>query len=360
QFSYKNSEVKFYDLVQQFWQPYGGNVQIPGCDFYMLSDGTWYDKFHQIFPFPYYEFFVTTAPSTFYASGSAVTPASQSVGITGFTQGVPQIVARKNPLPRLSPQADGTLQIDTSLWDSLTPFFMNLEELSGIEQSISFDSAEVRNFYLLNPTNMLALFGVSNGNNSPWVFSYAGLADAASIHRYGYLPQISELHWWADPTGSQAQNAYENGISPTDWNNLVEILNYQQASYFEPTPLMAKGSITFRLRPDIFIGSKFLFSPWKQQDTWEFYVEGVSHNYVFGGQSTTTLQLSRGLPSSVYQNSNLLTAIHQGNAQRINGTYTKGIPSSLGNYLQPVNFQTAKSVLSDVAQLFNAPQYRNQ
>ena len=359
QFTYKTSFLKFYDMTQQYWQPYGGDVSIPMADYFMLSDGTWFDKFNQVFPFPYYEFFVTTAPQTYYASGTAagLTDATQSVSIPGFSSAYPQVVARVNPVPKLVPQSNGSLSIDDSAWQKLPTFYLDAQDYSGIQSNMAFNESEVRNFYVMNPTNMLATYGVNNGNNSPWVFSFAALADVASIHRYGYRPEISEIHWFADMTGAQAQTAAANGVGINDFGALVSQLTYHLASYFEPTPLMATGSVTTRLRPDVFIGGRFEFSPWKQQESWLFYIEGVQHNFNFGGQSTTTLTLSRGLPSSVYSDAALLTAMHQGNAQRINGAYEIGTPAGLGEALTPVNYQTATSVLGNIANLFAAPQY---
>ena len=100
--------------------------------------------------------------------------------------------------------------------------------------------------------------------------------------------------------------------------------------YYEATPLMARAAPTTWLRPDIEIGSKFTYAPFRDGVNWDFYIEKVMHSYVFGGPSKTQLTLSRGLPSSIYNDSSstgLLYNIHIGNAQRVGGVYKIGLPS---------------------------------
>lgn len=373
-FNYKGSRVKFYDIVSQYWEAYDSEVQVPMADYFMLSNGSWLQKFMTVFPFPWYEFFVTTAPYNYYdsnipppsssiASGGTIqVPASIGFDLPGFSAVAPQIVARVNPLPWTQPTeavSNGTnmppLNMDQNRWNALPTFTTN--EINGIEHSLMFSANEVRNFYVINPIWLTQELGNSNGSNSPFMYTFAAFVDVASIHRYGYAPNIMETEWFSDPDGAQARALVSSGVPPDQFEQLVAQLALRQSSYYEPTPLMAKGAITMRLRPDILIGTRFIYSPFKNIEPWEFYVEGVSHNFVFGEQSTTTLTLARGLPSSVYSNAPLLQAIHTGNAERINGIYTQGNVSGLGTGLTPVNYQTAQAILGNIAGQFNQAQY---
>ena len=367
-FPYNGGRVSFYDMVAQFWEPYDSNIEIPFADYFMLSEGSWQQKFMKVFPFPFYEFFVTTCPKGYYPGTALpspnVIPATTYLNLPGFPDSSPQIVARVNPLPWTRPtQAasnSGTfpqVEWDQSYWLNLPVYTTN--ENSGIENRIYFDDSEVRNFYVINPVQLSALFGQSNSSNSPFIYTFASFADVASIHRYGYRPQIQDIEWFYDSAGQYAQSLAAGGGTPEDFQTFVQQLALRQTSYFEPTPNMAKGQITMRLRPDIFPGTTFEFTPYKNQELWKFYIEGVSHRFTFGGMSTTTLTLSRGLPNAVYADSNLMIALSTGNAQRKDGVYQAGLPSGLGPPLTPVNYQNivGQGLIGDIAQIFNKAQY---
>ena len=55
--------------------------------------------------------------------------------------------------------------------------------------------------------------------------------------------------------------------------------------------------------PDVIPGFRFRCFPFKNTEEYEFYIEGVTHNYVFGGPSFTVVELSRGLRTTDYGNS---------------------------------------------------------
>lgn len=374
-FSYQNSRVKFYDMVSQYWEAYDSSVTIAFADYFMMSSGSWQQKFMTVFPFPWYEFFVTTAPAGYYdshispstasiASGGSITvPAKDLFGLPGFSPVNPQIVARVNPLPWTQPTSPNSnsallpkINMNQDRWNALPTFVT--EETSGIEHSFNFSTDEVRNFYVINPIWLTQQLGASNASNSPFIYTFAAFVDTGSIHRYGYAPNIVDTEWFSDPSGAQARALAAAGNSLENFQQLVAELALRQSSYYEPTPLMAKGNITMRLRPDILIGTRFIYNLFKNPEPWQFYVEGVDHDFVFGEQSTTTLTLSRGLPSTVYANSTLLEAIHTGNAERLNGQYVQGNVSGLGTGLLPVNYASIQQgVLGNIASQFNQAQY---
>jgi len=114
------------------------------------------------------------------------------------------------------------------------------------------------------------------------------------------------------------------------------------------------------LMPDLPIGTRFRYSPHKDGLPWDFYIEGIQHHFVFGWLSTTTLTLSRGLPSSIYASASsdgLLQAIHVGNAMRHNGLYEVGLPPDtapgLTTFGPPESIQT---LMGRLANIFVTPQ----
>jgi hypothetical protein len=73
---------------------------------------------------------------------------------------------------------------------------------------------------------------------------------------------------------------------------------------------------------------------------------------MFGGQSTTTLGLARGLPASVYDDNELLLALLQGKGSKVDGTYAVN-GSATG--LRPFNLNTASADLESLSNAFNTP-----
>lgn len=351
-FAYQGSRVSFFDLVSTYFQPYDLNIQIPFGDNFMSADGTWIDKFTQIFPFPWYEFFVVTAPNGAYPGGLANVPIELSA--PGFLPASPQLVARMNPLPwaKNFGSADSLdLQMQFTKWDELPEFQLDVPPIS---YQISSSDDEVRNYYVTNCLWVSQQFGLTNSNQVPFTWLFSSYVDAASMHKYGFRPDISELHWWYDPEGTAAKQNAGQGITP--FQIAVGNLAMKKVSYHEPTPFMFRGSVTTNLRPDILPGNRFLVFLHKDNEPWLFYIEGVNHSYRFGGPATTTVQLSRGLPGVVYDDEDLMLAMHQGNAQRRNGVYQVGLPPGLGKPLQPLNYTNSQAVIGDIAKIFSVPQ----
>ena len=57
---------------------------------------------------------------------------------------------------------------------------------------------------------------------------------------------------------------------------------------------MVNGTVEIPLWPEVIAGNIFRYRPFKSQDIYLFYIEGVQHIYEFGGNSKTVLTLSRG------------------------------------------------------------------
>ena len=365
-----DTRIPFSNLVAQSFEQYPG-VFIPFTDQFLGLE-SWNSKFMEIFPWPWYEFFVTTAPSGLYnfinsGSGSSanVVASGTLFSMQSMPQAAPagpQLVARVTPVPKFDFKRSSSGEpfvastMDTSRWTALP-----LTVASGYgfyESHVEFASDEVKNFYLLNPTAYQTLFGNSGTNVVPFPFVFMAAADPASVHRYGYQPVNATLRWFFDWQGSAAQK-------DLDTTQSVATITAALASWWHPLPLMLRGQVAIPLSPSIYIGTRYRYAPFKDGITWDFYVEGVTHKFVFGGQSMTTLALTRGLPTSVYNDtsaSGLLQAVYTGNARRqytagSSGIYQIGLPQGTGQGLQVFSTpENAASLAGQMSQTFVTPQ----
>jgi hypothetical protein len=365
---YRGSRVLFAQAMATFFQPYPA-FTIPFSDSFIGYEGSWINKFRGFFPFPWYEFFINTAPSDFYsgkpnyAAGYGFTSSLLGPSITAS----PALVARLNPFPRLMNGAvgpNGSVNFESCSideWNALPLFQPNSQEeqtlFPFISSLIGFSANEIINTYIINPTWFAGLFGgaVTGGNTnvSPLILNYSMAADFASIHRYGFRIGNGDISWFSDPNGLNAQSG------KTDLASLMADILARYVSWFEPKGIVASGVVVLPLRPDIVAGCRFRTRPFKSEPTWDFYIEGVEHRFVFGGPSTTSVTLSQGLPTAVYADasaSGVLFNALKGNAMRQNGEYVVGVPSGLGNTLTPIPPTNLSSWLSQVAPIYNTPQ----
>jgi hypothetical protein len=356
-FYYGKEQVNFNAVMSQAYDSYPApvGIVIPMAENFLSSQGTWYEKFSAIFPMPFYEFFVITAPVQLYdvnASFSVNADTFIKMPAVTKTSFSPTLVARINPVPQ-AVNTNGTWSMDVSRWNKLTLY--NMVGHSFIESSVRFDESEVRNLYIIQPVTMLTMFGQSASNISPFVFTFQGLVDIASVHRYGYRPQITETYWLADFEGKGAQT---NGLAAEPFSQFVSEMLLRVSSWYEPLPLMASGEMTTIFRPDIIPGNRFTYAPFKNGELWTFYIEAITHNYEFGDETTTTLSLTRGLPSAIYEQkgqNDLLLAIHVGDAMRKDGAYTTGLPANIGSGLTELNPQSSFAIQGEMAKVFVTP-----
>ena len=361
-----NTRLPFNSMFTENLEHYP-NVIIPITEQFLGLE-SWMAKFMDIFPWPWYEFFVTTAPTGVYAlsgSSSSIFAAGTVFSMQAFSQASPagpQMVARVTPIPRLDFVKEGSNSnysvgaLDMSRWNALP-----ITTLSGVgfyESNVAFSSDEVKNFYYLNPTAYRTVFN-SPGSNVPFQFTFGGAADPASVHRYGYRPVNGTLRWFLDPQGTVAAS------KDVDIYQTVATLTAALVSWWHPLPLMARAEVAIPLAPSIYIGTRFEYAPFKDGIPWTFYVEGVTQRYVFGGRSETVLALSRGLPSSVYADSSasgLLQAIYTGNARRQylpgeSGIYKIGLLEGTGKGLQVFSsFPAASNLAQQMWSGFVTPQ----
>jgi hypothetical protein len=376
---YKGGDTRlpFNTLMTQLFEQYPG-VYVPYTDQFLGME-SWMSKFQEIFPHPWYEFFVTTAPSGVYSGfvpspagtvGTNITASGRAFNMAAFPKALPAgpcMVARVTPVPRFDFQRSASgifapTALDMTRWNALP-----LTALSGTgfyESDIKFSSDEVRNFYLLNPTSAQTLFGDNGSNNVPFMFIFAGAADPASVHRYGYQPANGTTRWLYDWNGTAAQRG------TLDIVQTVATLTAALASWWHPLPLMAKAQVAIPLAPQIYPGTRYKYAPFKDGTPWMFYVETVTHKYVFGGGSMTILELTRGLPASIYDAGgavgSLLHSIYIGNAKRQflaggSGIYQVGLPPGTGTGLQVFSTATnSAQIANQMTGGFVTPQTSSQ
>ena len=314
------------------------------------SEGIWYDKFMNIFPFPLYEFFVNTVPSNIPTQslenisvtvdknptvfGGVPFPVSNYLmnksGI--YDGGYPVVVARTNPNPFLNyDTSSNSWSVNTSYWDQLILYKPDTE--GYINTNFQYENSDIGNMFLYTPTLLSTIFGNSVSNIGPLALFFGGFVNFRSLAKYGYRPQQLSPYWFYAPTKTVVTKPVTetiNGVtltaSPQFLQNMVSIMA-QFASWYNPNPNLMRATVTLPLRPDIIAGNRFEYAPPKvatpqnHSGNYMFYIYGVTHQYTMGGPSTTQLYLSRGLPSFVYNTPQLLTSLLKGELERVDGEF---------------------------------------
>lgn len=360
---YQGAQIPFQQAVGTFLEAYINGIQISNTEYFMATGETWFTRFQTIFSIPWYEVFVMTAPVGTYPGTSGGT-SFQSVLLGQATPVQVTLVCRVNPAPTLTNSSVQNQQaipldgIDATRWNAL-PLFTpetTLANLSPfIDSSVMFSDENAHNFFSVGGTYFSGQFGGDAsaggiGNIAPFASLFSAAADGASINRYGYRPVNGSTKWWCDVEGSQSEQL----------NPAIGQITAQLASYYEPMVLMASGANILTLRPDILPGCRFRTQPFKNEPSYDFYIDRVSHDYVFGGPSTTKVTLSRGLPTTVYQDGGtggMLMNVLKGNAQRQNGIYTAGVGPGLGTTLQGLSVSNFNSWIANNLQIYLTPQY---
>jgi len=399
--NYGGQIYKWPATTTAFFETYPFGAVWPGSNFFISQAGDWYSKFSEILENPYYELIVgtspygtwnptvqvsqlaahqgtTTATSTYGSVTGQVTlnnggTAWQSPGIPFTSRGLPnavpaysQIVGRVNPLPDLlvsatADQASVGLQgqaaytytgVNMARWNSLPGF--TLDPNAGFSiSSTSLSIQDYFNFFVLNPTAIKQVWGVSN-SAGVFLYAYSGAANVAGIHRYGFKSMVRDTNWLVDSSYQISQNV--DGLTAV--GNLVGALTNRLASYYTPLPIMQTANgVSFRLSPSIFVGTTFTYSPFRGDVPWTFYVTTVQHTWKFGGPSITSLSLERGLPAPVYQNPTTMQQVLTGNAMRVSGFVVSGLPANLGPPLQTFGLAPANmtTILGEIAGVYKTP-----
>lgn len=403
-----NTTIPLQQAFSTIWESYLPDTTILFGDFLATFDGRWWDKFKDLLEWPFYQFFVTTSPRGAYlppstgpsttgllpsppttatgslAGGDVVLNTSvaaqapegfyfSSASLPGAIPASPVVVARVNPLPALtlgvkSPTDPGVWgNMDLSRWNAL-PLFQPDSGILSSRPTFSMD--EVGNFFYINPKYFAASALGTGTSIVPTAYLFLTAGDPASIMTYGYKPRLMVTHWLYDPQYAAL------GVATNAFAQTIATLLARLCSYYSPTPLMSRSVVTLPLRPDVLPGMRFRYAPSKGPQTWDYYIDSATWTYNYGARSisTTTLSLSRGLPTQIYQDggaaNSLLRAIHLGDAQRTAspenveqavGEYTFGAAGGLTPTLStivPLNNASVASFLGNLGEIYVSPQMK--
>lgn len=362
-FQYNGSFGSIPDILATIFEQYNSNISIPFSMNFITEGVSWDEKFSQVFPWPFYErFIVTGVPSDYQSAsfkGTANTDPDFSPNITGYYDANPTFVCRINPMPLLLASDNSenpTFSVNMDLWNGLQLFTL---DGGWRANSLSYQQDEVKNFYSINPLNITQLLGGSGDDPTSFIYQYASFYNPASISRFGYRPQIQEINWFTDFDNTYAQSSSASGITKEDFETLSRALALKVVSQYEPTSITAKGYVNIALDPTITPGFRLRFAPYKDNINYDFYIESVTHDFEFGEASSTTLSLSRGLPSDVYADDGLMTAILSGNSVRVAGKIQSGLFTdfgvSLGNGITPLNINNSPNLSQNLLTPSNPP-----
>jgi hypothetical protein len=345
-----NQKVYLNQLFGYWFEGFTNNqstVFVPLMTDFLQSEGAWIEKFKVIFPWPYYEFFIITANQDDYPDNTGY-PEIQTASITNddtvgfgnipltqyqfslpnFPSVFPIVVARVNPLPWAAIKANNTTvtstttsvlysqsSYDNKRWNNLPTY--QLSPYGFISSTVGYSINEVANFFMVTTTETYAAAQAANASSSlmfaPEIIGV--YYSSNSINEYGFRSKTINTRWLSVLTSSLTADFFNNT------NNYSQFLLGRLSSYFVPTPHMLNGTVTIPMWPDVMPGSRFVYSPFKNQGDYMFYIDGITHIYNFGGMCTTSLDLSRGLPNddTGWTNEGLMTALHLDLVDRVNG-----------------------------------------
>lgn len=326
---YKGNEVPLKDIFTYWFETYTNlantPIIVPVLSNWLIEEGTLWDKFIALFPHPFYEFFINTVPSGYYTGEVppkvVVEPSVPNYGTADLVT-----VARVNPVPCLDVNSSGGFVVRRERWDALDLF--SFSNSFFIESKVQYDIESIKNFFVIEPMGPITAPGGNvNGSLASSVTQMGFMYDPTSISKYGFRPEVERIMWWVDPFN--IVTAVAATVSGSTTATYPSILQYESflakvASYWEPMPNMLSGSVRIPMWPEVIVGNKFEYAPFKNGIMYTFYITGVEQNFEYGGASNTILHLERGMPSSVYGDSpaGILQAVLSGQVQRENGTYT--------------------------------------
>ena len=330
--AYQNTKIYLRQLFGYWFEPFdelGQIAYIPMFTDLLNSEGSWADKFVTILPWPFYEFFVITANETDYPTISLLNGQSsrgagygfipqQKISIAGYDPVYPIVVGRVNPLPWCSADSGGNMtSYNAARWKALSIYDYGDNGL--ISSKLQYSTDEIANFFAVTTTDSRSL-AQAIGINNPQLFAidYLGAyLNQNSIDNYGYKPNFVDIRWLTSINPSDAPAAAQIPY-------LSATLLGKISSYATPTPFMLKGAVQMPMWPDILPGNRFTCKPFKlsvkdPSSQYMFYIESVRHDYQFGGPSTTTLEITRGLRSVDYGNDTTLQQLLLGQSTKVNG-----------------------------------------
>lgn len=277
---------------------------------FTAGEGSFWQFFVKLASPPFHELFVDTRRrKTLDTNGGRETRAPRFT--LGKDQSCPVLMLRPTPFPYITPpvrsllgtipdnklvEPDGTLNVpevhviaerDGLTWDGLIRHEIGHQDgLRGepIQEQLSVSDAEQYNLFLPLPSYPVL-------PDNMFLLSVPPIFDRARFHRYGYRPLT--------PSCALLQPKQSGDVNEPIWDFYIS-LAWRLASWYVLNDQFRSGTKLIQLSPHIHVGERLVDrSPW-QHRTYEYYVESVTHRFMFGQSATTTLGLTRGLPEESY------------------------------------------------------------
>jgi len=194
-------------------------------------------------------------------------------------------------LPRYGISNADIVEQDLGTSDHETYNYFWVYPLLAVPQEITMKSIGILPLLLRNIRQFNEGPGNELGNARPIMISgnsetakkYREIARENAFEKFGFCPlEVKTRMWrWADSEGT--------GDSLKTANNLTHVLN----NWYRHNSILKSGSMTIKGAPDLHVGNVLV----NVDDQEEYYVEGISNNYIQYQPMTTTVMLTRGQPT---------------------------------------------------------------
>lgn len=158
-------------------------------------------------------------------------------------------------------------------------FAHSVESTECMNFSVGTSTSEVRNWFRIHTD-------LGNG--------YQG--DIATIARLGIIMPRSIERFGLRRFEEYSQFIFDTGRRPSV--DLIRSWNQKQVEWNWQNDKLLSGTITMRLRPDIRVGNRLVYSDKYHGGGYSFYVDSVDHIYNYPGASVTVVKVSRGVRST--------------------------------------------------------------
>lgn len=159
---------------------------------------------------------------------------------------------------------------------------VQVDESEVISEELGLSDEDTKNWIRLYPDAQFLPAELVN-------IAGLGYTNKASVQRSGLCKFEPTTNAFGD--FSQAVVDVEGGIPSGTLQDWVGII----AEWNANNDMLLAGTMTTRLRTDARVGTRFDYTNTRTGEKLSFYIESISHNFVYPGASTTTFNLTRGV-----------------------------------------------------------------
>lgn len=305
--------VQYRGAARDFWDLFGYRLtsydaEIPaGLDYrFVMGEGTFWSFLSTVASAPFHELFVDTRRQSFIDPSTAAYSKVPALGV-GKDQSSPVLVLRPLPWPTVDAQSSTANTIDpTQIGDSailtttVTPKRIQRKDWDALVRH------EVGHADGLRSDPILSTIARS-GDDQPNMYMprpiypmipdrmfslvVPPILDKPRFQKYGYRPYAP------DCSMLQPQGPGDRSEPMMQWYTK---LAWRLAAWNFRNEEMLSGTKVLQLSPHLHIGERLVDrSSWHERP-YEFYIESISHQWVYQGRAGTTLGVTRGLPEDEY------------------------------------------------------------